>query len=50
MRVNADLFSNALDAPERQVPLSALKAAHVGAVDADHVGETSIEEPRLEVM
>jgi hypothetical protein len=43
-RVDADLAGDALQALESQVALAALDAAHVGAVDAELVGEVLLAE------
>jgi len=42
--LNVDAAGDALEALERQVALSSLDAAHVGAVDAELVGEGLLAE------
>lgn len=49
-RVDADSVGDPLETPERQVPLATLDRAHVGAMDADDVGERFLaQSPRLAV-
>jgi hypothetical protein len=43
-RVEVDLAGDALQALERQVALAALDATHIGAVDAEFVGECLLAE------
>lgn len=43
-RVEVDLLGKALQALEREVALAALDASHVGAVDAERVGERLLAE------
>ena len=45
--VDVDEFGDAFQRPERQVALTALQAAHVGAVDANEVGEGLLRQAEL---
>jgi hypothetical protein len=39
-RIKVESVGDALNAPERQIALASLNAAHVGAVDAQNIGES----------
>jgi hypothetical protein len=43
-RADVEPAGQPLDRPEGEVALAALEAAHVGAVDADHLGESFLGE------
>src|ERR1700749_1033519 len=44
-RICFDSRRNPLDALQRQVSLSTLDAAHVGAMDTEHLGESLLTQP-----
>jgi hypothetical protein len=49
-RVDVDGLGDALEAPEGQVALTALKAAHVGAMYADDLGESFLGQASLHAV
>jgi len=47
-RVDAEPLGEPLDRPQREIPLTALDAPHVGPVHVEHVSECLLAEPELE--
>jgi hypothetical protein len=44
-RVDAQLAGDALDGPQRQVPLTALDSAHLGPVNAEDISARLLAQP-----